>query len=113
MFSACPSEQTIPCVSPGFYSVIGAAAMLGGVTRMTSRPFRSEATSLYAHQYSSLPSGDHVRVDRRVVSCFAHYGFSYDGEMGRGSVWEGGYLSTVDSVKELPMDPAARVQGQG
>lgn len=35
IFSACPSEQTIPCVSPGFYSVIGAAAMLGGVTRMT------------------------------------------------------------------------------
>jgi hypothetical protein len=25
----------VRCVSPGFYAVIGASAMLGGVTRMT------------------------------------------------------------------------------
>lgn len=35
LFSSCPAEGD--CVSPGFYAVIGAAAMLGGVTRMTSR----------------------------------------------------------------------------
>ena len=34
-FSACPPDPTLKCISPGFYSVIGAAAMLGGVTRMT------------------------------------------------------------------------------
>ncbi|KAG9103649.1 hypothetical protein FRC06_009153 [Ceratobasidium sp. 370] len=33
IFSACAPEGQ--CISPGFYSVIGAAAMLGGVTRMT------------------------------------------------------------------------------
>ncbi|KAG9114915.1 hypothetical protein FRC07_007585 [Ceratobasidium sp. 392] len=33
IFTACAPEGE--CISPGFYSVIGAAAMLGGVTRMT------------------------------------------------------------------------------
>ena len=36
IFQACPPDPTIRCVSPGFYAVIGAAAMLAGVTRMTS-----------------------------------------------------------------------------
>ncbi|KAJ3885867.1 Cl-channel protein [Lentinula edodes] len=35
IFLACPPDPTVRCVSPGFYSVIGASAMLGGVTRMT------------------------------------------------------------------------------
>lgn len=35
IFSACSPDPLVPCISPGFYSVIGAAAMLGGVTRMT------------------------------------------------------------------------------
>ncbi|KZT07272.1 Cl-channel protein, partial [Laetiporus sulphureus 93-53] len=35
IFSSCSPEPTVRCVSPGFYAVIGASAMLGGVTRMT------------------------------------------------------------------------------
>ncbi|KAJ3772659.1 Cl-channel protein [Lentinula raphanica] len=35
LFLSCPPDPTVRCVSPGFYSVIGASAMLGGVTRMT------------------------------------------------------------------------------
>ncbi|KAF7317887.1 Chloride channel protein [Mycena kentingensis (nom. inval.)] len=35
IFQACPPDITVRCVSPGFYAVIGASAMLGGVTRMT------------------------------------------------------------------------------
>ncbi|KAE9399949.1 Cl-channel protein [Gymnopus androsaceus JB14] len=35
LFLSCPPDPSIRCVSPGFYSVIGASAMLGGVTRMT------------------------------------------------------------------------------
>lgn len=36
IFLSCPPDPTVRCVSPGFYAVIGASAMLGGVTRMTS-----------------------------------------------------------------------------
>ncbi|KIP04518.1 hypothetical protein PHLGIDRAFT_109438 [Phlebiopsis gigantea 11061_1 CR5-6] len=35
IFASCPPDPTVRCVSPGFYGVVGAAAMLGGVTRMT------------------------------------------------------------------------------
>ncbi|CAK5273784.1 unnamed protein product [Mycena citricolor] len=33
--SSCPPDPSVRCVSPGFYAVIGASAMLAGVTRMT------------------------------------------------------------------------------
>jgi chloride channel 3/4/5 len=36
LFYACPPDPSVRCISPGFYAVMGAAAMLGGVTRMTS-----------------------------------------------------------------------------
>lgn len=62
--------------------------MLGGVTRMTSRRFELKATNPSSHDCPSFPRGDHVRVDRRVISCFAHHGFCYDSEMGWGSVWK-------------------------
>ncbi|KAG8803922.1 hypothetical protein FRB91_000664 [Serendipita sp. 411] len=35
IFNTCPPEPGSRCIYPGFYSVVGAAAMLGGVTRMT------------------------------------------------------------------------------
>lgn len=37
VFLSCPPDPSVRCISPGFYAVIGAAAMLGGVTRMTGR----------------------------------------------------------------------------
>ncbi|KAJ7493396.1 Cl-channel protein [Mycena galericulata] len=37
IFLSCPPDPSVRCVSPGFYAVIGASAMLGGVTRMTSQ----------------------------------------------------------------------------
>ncbi|KIJ55127.1 hypothetical protein M422DRAFT_199235 [Sphaerobolus stellatus SS14] len=35
IFSACPPDPSEECIFPGFYAVIGASALLGGVTRMT------------------------------------------------------------------------------
>ncbi|KXN86575.1 H(+)/Cl(-) exchange transporter 3 [Leucoagaricus sp. SymC.cos] len=35
VFLSCPPDPSVRCISPGFYAVIGAAGMLGGVTRMT------------------------------------------------------------------------------
>ncbi|KAF5373298.1 hypothetical protein D9615_007485 [Tricholomella constricta] len=35
IFLSCPPDPSERCISPGFYAVLGASAMLGGVTRMT------------------------------------------------------------------------------
>src|ERR1700738_3991656 len=34
-FNACPADKGLDCIVPGVYAMIGAAAALAGVTRMT------------------------------------------------------------------------------
>ena len=80
--------------------------MLGGVTRMTSKPLSLRSCEPHSHGCSSLSGCDHVRVDWCIVPCIAHYGFSYDSKVGWGGVWKRGHLPTVDCVEELSVDSA-------
>lgn len=47
IFLACPPDPSVRCISPGFYAVIGASAMLAGVTRMTSVLVNCLSTSAF------------------------------------------------------------------
>jgi len=54
VFSACPPDVSAHCISPGFYAVIGASALLGGVTRMTSTYASQFVLTSFPHMSSLL-----------------------------------------------------------
>ncbi len=56
MFNSCPPDTDVSCISPAFYAVIGAASMLGGVTRMTSGCRHLYASSLSLTSLTSIVS---------------------------------------------------------
>lgn len=72
VFSACPPEPGSRCISPGFYAVIGASAMLGGVTRMTSKSSRFRLQTLLLISY----------LVSLVVILFEVFAFFYSGPLG-------------------------------
>ncbi|KAJ1306571.1 hypothetical protein OPQ81_007572 [Rhizoctonia solani] len=74
IFSSCAPEGQ--CIFPGFYSVIGAAAMLGGVTRMTISlvVIMFELTGALSHV---LPIMIAVMVSKWVADAFGKEGI-YD-----------------------------------
>ncbi|KAH9943797.1 chloride channel [Amylocystis lapponica] len=78
IFSSCPPDITARCVSPGFYAVIGASAMLGGVTRMTVSlvVILFELTGALSHV---LPIMISVMVSKWVADAF--------GKEGIYSIW--------------------------
>ncbi|ETW79134.1 chloride channel [Heterobasidion irregulare TC 32-1] len=78
IFSACPPDPSVRCVSPGFYAVIGASAMLGGVTRMTISlvVILFELTGALSHV---LPIMIAVMVSKWVADAF--------GKEGIYSIW--------------------------
>ncbi|KAM5536604.1 hypothetical protein V8D89_009699 [Ganoderma adspersum] len=73
IFSSCPPDISVRCISPGFYAVIGASAMLGGVTRMTISlvVILFELTGALSHV---LPIMISVMVSKWVADAFGKDG---------------------------------------
>ncbi|KAI0372598.1 hypothetical protein BV20DRAFT_33678 [Pilatotrama ljubarskyi] len=96
IFSSCPPDPTVRCVSPGFYAVIGASAMLGGVTRMTISlvVILFELTGALSHV---LPIMISVMVSKWVADAF--------GKDGIYSVWI--------AMRQYPWIPAREFRDQG
>ncbi|KAH8832275.1 Cl-channel protein [Flagelloscypha sp. PMI_526] len=87
-FQSCPPDSAIHCVSPGFYAVIGASAMLGGVTRMTISivVILFELTGALSHV---LPIMISVMISKFVGDAFGKDGVYMAWIKFRGYPWIG------------------------
>ncbi|KAL6309304.1 chloride channel [Sparassis latifolia] len=96
IFSSCPPDPTMRCISPGFYAVIGASAMLGGVTRMTISlvVIVFELTGALSHV---LPIMISVMVSKWVGDAF--------GKEGIYSIWI--------AMRQYPWLPSVEFRDQG
>ncbi|KAL1941295.1 hypothetical protein VTO73DRAFT_7507 [Trametes versicolor] len=96
LFASCPPDPTVRCVSPGFYAVIGASAMLGGVTRMTISlvVILFELTGALSHV---LPIMISVMVSKWVADAFG----------------EDGIYSTWIAMHQYPWLPAREFRDDG
>ncbi len=83
IFSSCPPDPTMRCISPGFYAIVGASAMLGGVTRMTSRCHTGPTNLLLTSSLSSLFGGHCIRAYGSSVSCPPYHDIRHGIQMGR------------------------------
>ncbi|CCM00247.1 uncharacterized protein FIBRA_02276 [Fibroporia radiculosa] len=96
IFSSCPPEPTAKCISPGFYAVIGAASMLGGVTRMT--------VSLVVILFELTGALSHVLPIMIAVMVSKWVG-DYFGKEGIYSLWI--------AMREYPWLPPAEYRDKG
>ncbi|PCH36351.1 hypothetical protein WOLCODRAFT_140358 [Wolfiporia cocos MD-104 SS10] len=87
IFNSCPPDPTVRCVSPRFYAVIGVAAMLGGVTRVTT----------HRGALARPPNHDH------------RHGLQMGGRLLR----QGRHLHRLDCDARVPLATACRVPRQG
>ncbi|KAI8996437.1 chloride channel [Trametes punicea] len=96
IFSSCPPDPTVRCISPGFYAVIGASAMLGGVTRMTISlvVILFELTGALSHV---LPIMISVMVSKWVADAFGMDGI----------------YSTWIAMRQYPWLPAREFRDKG
>ena len=69
IFSSCSPDPTVRCISPAFYAVVGAAAMLGGVTRMTGAPALSAS---FSPPNSPLPAVSLVVIMFELTGALSH-----------------------------------------
>ncbi|TFK51880.1 hypothetical protein OE88DRAFT_1658562 [Heliocybe sulcata] len=96
VFSSCPPDPTVRCISPGFYAVVGASAMLGGVTRMTISlvVILFELTGALSHV---LPIMISVMVSKWVGDAFG----------------EGGIYSAWIAMRRYPWIPSVEYRDKG
>ncbi|CDO69766.1 hypothetical protein BN946_scf184766.g11 [Trametes cinnabarina] len=96
IFSSCPPDPTVRCISPGFYAIIGASAMLGGVTRMTISlvVILFELTGALSHV---LPIMISVMVSKWVADAFG----------------KDGIYSTWIAMRQYPWLPAREFRDKG
>ncbi|QRV88650.1 ClC voltage-gated chloride channel protein [Ceratobasidium sp. AG-Ba] len=103
IFSACAPEGE--CISPGFYSVIGAAAMLGGVTRMT--------ISLVVIMFELTGALSHVLPIMIAVMVSKWVGDAFGGKEGIYDAWIAlhGYpfLSTTADYRDQGQTATSRM----
>ena len=105
IFASCPPDASIRCVSPGFYAVIGASAMLGGVTRMTSKyhDFCSDVTVLNFTSTGSLSCRDRLRAHGCSLTRPPYHDFHHGLQMGRRLPRQGRHILHLDCYASVSL----------
>ncbi|KAF8871065.1 Cl-channel protein [Gymnopilus junonius] len=113
MFLSCPPDPSVGCISPGFYAVIGASAMLGGVTRMTiSLVVILFEASFFQYLFTSACL-TLLSVDWGLIACLAHHDLCHDIEMVGDAMGKDGIYSVWIAMRRYPWLPPVDYRDRG